>query len=134
CYEWSYNIVRYMTNGPVCDNHVNFHDNLFEYITESYDGMSHGNVKEGIGTVAVTTQYMYNNVFRHNAVGVHNWPDLVAGVTAYYFNNIQYDTGGATGNCWLFDGTTGTVYIFNNTPTQSCSIRLPATQGFAGTM
>jgi hypothetical protein len=129
-YEIAYNIFRYASNFVIANNVHSFHDNLLEYKIISYNvGPSHGNTyEENSESAAVGTNYVYNNVLRHNQNGsdsgdVNFWPAIPPGLTEWIFNNVFYDDNncltGSGGNFFLLQtatsGTNGTARIANNT-------------------
>jgi hypothetical protein len=111
CYDAHYNVIRYNSNGFVCNNMHTFHDNLIEYISESSDGQTHSNGFE-FNSEWAGTNTVYNNVVRHMTTAVTGWvnPSQVD----YDFNNIIYDT---LQQNWDIDTTGGgtAMYFYNNT-------------------
>ncbi len=117
-YNFHHNVVRYVSvglNSP--NNHAYAHDNLFEHMIQSWDTpFNHGAAMEGYGALANTPQYVYNNVFRHNDLGILLNPNISG--LYYFFNNILYDIGNGA-NCLALaaptSGLTNSTYILNNT-------------------
>jgi hypothetical protein len=111
CYDVHNSIIRYNSNGLVCNNMHTFHDNLIEYISESSDGQTHSNGFE-FNSEWRGTNTVYNNVVRHSTAAVTGWvnPSQVD----YQFNNLVYDT---LGQDWDVDATGGgtAMYLYNNT-------------------
>src|SRR5487761_3553 len=127
-----HSICRYMANCFNPGAPTSVHDNLFEYMYESYDTYDHGGVLEATGAIANTTQMVYDNIFRHTDIGITYNPNLYGSL--YFFNNVFFDIGNAR-NCVALanDGTglNNPVFITNNTfdPTNSydntvCGVRL----------
>jgi len=114
CYDAHQNVIRYNSNGFVCNNMHTFHDNLIEYISESSDGQTHSNGFE-FNAESAATNTVYNNVVRHNTAAVVGW--LNPSQTDYFFNNIYYDNGGSGAQIVDVDPTGGgtSLYIWNNT-------------------
>jgi len=118
CYDFHENVVRYVANGPVCNNMHTFHDNLIENVSESFasPGM-HSNSFE-FNAEWSGNNFVYNNVVRHNfnansSGEVNIW--VTPSHTDYYFNNVVYDIGGGvSGNYWDIESG-GTAYFYNNT-------------------
>jgi hypothetical protein len=111
CYDFHSNVLRYVSNGVVCNNYHTLHDNLFEHIANTYDGVSHTNVFE-VNSPWPSNNFIYNNTFRHNFAGVQLWTFVNS--TDYYFNNVIYDWTGPASNCWDVSGAS-TIYFMNNT-------------------
>lgn len=145
-YNFDHNVLRYVSNGIIANNMVSVHDNVFEYMWNSYDGETHPNVDEAAGAVPGATQYFYNNIIRHTYQNVGFWPEI--STIAYEFNNVFFDNtdglGGADINCFMqspvTSSSTPTIYIYNNTfvgDTASCDFNFFAgngsTPGWAGT-
>jgi hypothetical protein len=139
CYNVSQSVFNNAV-GFVCTNFHSFHDNLLENMTQPGDGAAHGNVFESSGEYAGTNVF-YNNVLTNICLGncnvVNIWPQPGVGNTDYFFNNVEYNTGGISGN--YFDvgqnsnsGNQGTVDSFNNTweNTQNGPIMTCAYGGF----
>lgn len=131
CYELSGNTFRYLSNGAVCWNPTQIHDNMFEYIVESTDSAgTHGNVIEAIGGPSTPT-WFYNNAVRHTTgggvgLGVNVWLNVATAL--YFFNNVFYDIGNSA-NCVMLsnqqgNNTRNNSFIWNNTIDASCSLSL----------
>jgi hypothetical protein len=122
-YEVEYSVFRY--NAQPFNSIYNFysyHDNLFEFLYQSYDSTaSHSGVIETGGAGFTAPDYLYNNVIRNTESGVTIWPEPMS--TLYVFNNVFYGIGNSA-NCFLLDnsGSTGTQtdYFFNNTLDAPC--------------
>jgi hypothetical protein len=111
CYDMHNNVIRYASQGTVCNNMHTFHDNLIEYISESSDGQTHSNGFE-FNSEWPGTNTIYNNLIRHITAAVGGWvnPSQVD----YHYNNVVYDT---VGQGWDVDPTGGgtAMYFYNNT-------------------
>jgi len=111
CYDLHSSVIRYASNGIVCNNMHTFHDNLIEHISESTDGQMHSNGflfnSEWNGTNTV-----FNNVVRHTTAAVTAWvnPSQID----YQYNNMVYDI---LQEAWQVDATGGgsALYFYNNT-------------------
>ena len=110
CYDVHDSIIRYASQGLVCNNMHTFHDNLIEYINESSDGQTHSNGFE-FNSEWPGNNTVYNNVVRHLSTAVSGWVNPNA--TDYVYNNVTYDT---LGQNWDVDTTGGgTLNFYNNT-------------------
>jgi hypothetical protein len=111
CYTFNNNIIRYVSNGPICNNMHQFYGNLIEYVSESSDGQTHSNGFE-FNSEWPGTNYVYNNVIRHITAAVTGWVN--PSQTDYHFNNVVWDT---IGQNWDVDPTGGgtNMYFYNNT-------------------
>jgi hypothetical protein len=125
CYDVEDSVFRYNSNAMVCNNLHILANNLFEYILQSGDGVSHGNAWES-NTESNSVNSVYNNIWRNLWLSrdceVTNWE--TPQITDYYFNNLIYNNGCAgPGNGNYYDlvgggqgGATGwTANVFNNT-------------------
>ncbi len=111
-YDMHNNIIRNNSQAVVGTGMHTFHDNLIEWIYESSDSCKHSNVAEFVNEYP-GTNYMYNNLFRHERTGVTVWP--CPNSVDYYFNNVMYDTlqepwNLDTANC----GGAGGMGVFDN--------------------
>lgn len=79
--------VRNMSNGFV-GVFTLVHDNLIEYINDSFDPQQHENALELLGNRTT----IYNNIVRHINAGVSVFTCPVNGETDLYYNNVVYDT------------------------------------------
>jgi len=140
-YDFHNNVCRRIANCLQTPGNVHLlHDNLFEYVYESYDPADHGAVAEvfpGAGNVG--NAYWYNNMVRHTDIGETFQTMTWHGAATYMFNNVFYDIGNG-GNCIYveqFDATSTNFYFYNNTVDgNSCRMRISGTQQqpFNGTM
>lgn len=106
-------IFRYMANGIV-GRLTLVHDNLVEYISNSFDPATHSNGIENTGSNGL---WMYNNLVRHITAAVAVFNSITPGGKDYYYNNVIFDTTviplqldtdlGGTQN--------STEYVYNNT-------------------
>ncbi len=111
CYDVHNSVIRYNSNGFVCNNMHTFHDNLIEYISESSDGQTHSNGFE-FNSEWAGTNTVYNNLVRHSTAAVTGWVNPAQ--VDYHFNNVVYDD---IGQSWDVDPTGGgtNMYFYNNT-------------------
>lgn len=125
------NVFRYLSNDAVVNNLVAYHDNLAEYLYNSYRGLAsptgpHSNVINDFATSATGSPiYFYNNIVRHNYSSELIYLTVASGSTGYAFNNVFFDnlqyssSATAPQNCLIFEtfSTTGTqtAYIYGNT-------------------
>lgn len=110
-------VFRNNSNQVISGLHI-LANNLYENITEPYDG-AHGNLMEvNYEQNAGVPNLIYNNVFRNSpqiAVGVATCP---SGNTDYVFNNVAYNIGTES---WNYPGipdatcsATGGSFFYNN--------------------
>jgi hypothetical protein len=100
-YNFHHNVLRYLSNGIVTNGFYAVHDNLFEYMWNSYDDQTHPNVVEsGTTGLAGLPFYFYNNVIRHTRQNVTFWVQIDQ--QAYMFNNVLFDNFGGNINCLEF--------------------------------
>lgn len=120
CYDVHDSVIRYNSNGAVCNNNHTWHDNLEEYIEQSGDGVTHSNAVE-FNTESTTSSInlFYNNIDRHLFTGGGCTGEVAVWITPqtseYIFNNLEYDKDC---NANFFDLTAGSgwnAYVFNNT-------------------
>ncbi len=140
-YDFDHNVCRYIANclnSP--SNTVLVHNNLFEYVYESFDPAAHGGVMENYGNNSDPwPNYFYNNIIRHTNMGVTYNPNINGGQSLFFFNNVFYDIANGS-NCISIGGSgssTGmNVFVANNTlvsDTSLCSFRFTgSTTGAAG--
>jgi hypothetical protein len=127
CYNVSNSVLRYASQGAVCNGAHIWHDNWIDHISQSGDGVSHGNGVEFPINEAPGNNYFYNNVISNNFIGssgVTTW--FVPNASDYYFNNVWYNNPGgqiafcqSTGQC---AGAGGTGYWYNNTIVDSATV------------
>jgi hypothetical protein len=125
-YNVDHNVFRYLSNFVVTGNCHSYHDNLFEYLYDSFASGSmqqHANVMNCLGGATGDNLYWYNNIMRHTFVT----EDLYFAVrtNGYFFNNVMYDNmnsllGLLPGGCIRWNSVsnsapTQTAYIYNNT-------------------
>jgi hypothetical protein len=126
-------IFRYVSNILVTDNCKTIHDNLFEYLYETYSGVSgqqHPNVMNCLGGVSGTNLYLYNNIVRNTFV--HEDFYLALRTNAYVFNNVFYNNMSCPSGCspagfmYANDApgasTPVSLYFYNNTVDSSSLI------------
>lgn len=114
------------TNGTSIFNC--WHDNLFEYMYDSFDTTTHSDVLFTYGNYAASgsSSCFYNNMIRHVSTGQTIALDPPDAGKLYIFNNILFDVGNA-GNCMQLQNTTAnnaTFYITNNTFDAPCTIAM----------
>jgi hypothetical protein len=134
-------VFRYLSNGIIATDRTTTHDNLFEYLYNSFDDYTHPNVVEDSGNMAGVANYFYNNSIRNTNQNVTFWPQFDQ--AEYFFNNVFFNTNGGA-NCILqspvSSGSHPVAYIYNNTLDVSnggCSIDFTpgnaATPSYVGT-
>lgn len=119
------NVMRYLVTGiDGCGD--NWHDNLFEYMTNQIGG-GHQDGLYHQTQCSSPNSLIYNNVIRHTLFpgsggAVKLWlngngPCPFSSCTNYAFNNVVYDNlpGNVIDAGGHFDVNYGTWYIFNNT-------------------
>ncbi len=120
------NYFGHMANAIITNNTHTLHDNLFEFLSQDADGVSHTNVAE-FNVEYAGSETVYNNLVRNNFVtgaGEFFQMSPATGQTDYYFNNVVYSM--STNANWLdFCGgvgvgsgcgsSGGTINIFANT-------------------
>ena len=102
------------------------HDNLFEYLYDSFASGSiqqHPNVMNCLGGGSGDNLYWYNNVMRHTYATEDVY--LAVRTNVYFFNNVMFDNmnsvvGPVPGGCIRFNAvgnsaSSQTAYIYNNT-------------------
>lgn len=127
--NWDHNVFRRIgntTNGTADIRSV--HDNLFEYMYESFDTTTHGDVFFTYGNDAPsgTNFTFYNNMLRYVDNGQTFAIDPPSSGALYFFNNIMFSVGNS-GNCMQLQNTSTsdtTVYITNNTYDAPCTIAM----------
>jgi hypothetical protein len=126
-YIAAYNVIRHVGGENIIDNCHSIHDNLFEYINNTDDGMAHSDMWFCNGE-AQSDNYFYNNLIRYIATEYnHNpggggylscifWFFGTPGYTDYIFNNVGHDVNCIT-NCNNFNNPATRTYakIYNNT-------------------
>ena len=143
-YDFEHNVVRYMSNvlnGP--SNVALVHDNLFEYIYESFDPAAHGGILEQNGNDLNQPMSIYNNIFRHTDIGITINLDTTLNSPLFFFNNVMYDIGNPSNCIALASASTATgqsATFVNNTidaNSTGCAFRLTkggAPDQFQGTI
>jgi len=127
--NWDHNVFRRIantTNGTADVRSV--HDNLFEYMYDSFDTTTHSDVFFTYGNYAPsgTNFTFYNNMLRHVSAGQTFAIDPPANGQLHFFNNTLFDVGNS-GNCMQLQNTTTgntSVYITNNTFDAPCTIAM----------
>ena len=121
CANVSNSVLRYASQGAVCNNAHSWHDNLIEHIAQSGDGVSHGNGVE-FNVEASGSNYFYNNVIRDNfasSSGVTTW--FCPNSTDYYFNNVYYNNPGGQIAFAAVCGSSAS-YFYSNTYADSSTL------------
>lgn len=112
-----YNVFQYVSSCMVIDGPVTVHDNVCGPINTTFDTTpAHQNGMEVNYDGQNAT--FYNNVFRHIAPGALTvWLAPDGDFTAYFFNNVIYDTQqtNVLDLAASLEGTTGTDVLWNNT-------------------
>lgn len=116
-YNLHHNVLRYLSNGIVTNGFFTVHDNVFEYMWNSYDDQTHPNVVEsGTDGLRGVPLYFYNNVIRHTRQNVTYW--VMFDQESYEFNNIFFDNFGDSIDCLehspAADSSTPVLYFYNN--------------------
>ena len=123
-YIAAYNVIRHVGGENIIDNCHSIHDNLFEYINNTDDGLAHSDMWFCNGEYN-SNNYFYNNLVRYIATEKGKGAELLscifwfspnAGFTDYVFNNVGHDVN-CGGNCNNFHSTASDSFmeIFNNT-------------------
>jgi hypothetical protein len=121
-------IFRYLSNFMVTMNTETVHDNLFEYLYNTFASglQQHPNVMNNLGGATGQAMSWYNNIMRHT----YATENIYFGVRTvlYFFNNVQYDNMNAISgpaacirlNSVSNSSSTQQAYIYNNTTDSSC--------------
>jgi hypothetical protein len=125
-YDVHNSIVRYVSNIMVTGNCHTMHDNVFEYLYDSFASGSlqqHPNVMNCIGGATGDNLYWYNNIMRHTHATENVY--FAVRTNIYFFNNVMYDNmssavGLIAGGCIRFNNVSNSTqptnaYIYNNT-------------------
>jgi hypothetical protein len=110
-----YNVFEYGSSAMVIDSPITVHDNIIQHVVSSFDTSAHENALEENFSGNTT---VYNNVFRHIGSGsLTIWLAPDSGYTAYFFNNVVYDTdvNNVIDLAASLKGETGTDILWNNT-------------------
>lgn len=125
---FDHNVVRWMANVlSTPPSQVGVHDNLFEYLYESYDASHHGDVDfmYGNNLAPGSSTSFYNNIVRHTNIGqTVNLTKASGTSSVFVFNNVFFDNANAV-NCMIFssnDATAGSYYVTNNTFDGPCNV------------
>ena len=111
----AYNVLEYGSSAMIIDGTSTVHDNIVQNVVTSFDSSAHENGMEINYSKNVT---VYNNIFRHIGSGsLTVWLAPDGGSTAYFFNNVIYDTdvNNVIDLAASLSGTTGTDILWNNT-------------------
>jgi hypothetical protein len=121
----AFNVFHQIRVGGVLVDSELVHDNTFEYMAPapiSSMGVQHDDAimyYHGGTSASGVTEYLYNNVVRHNWINEQFYIPVSGGSTAYVFNNVFYDNhNAAVGNCIQLNAQssgTQTLYLYNNT-------------------
>jgi hypothetical protein len=120
------NVFRRIANIGVCNDTLVFAGNNVQYSYEPADPALHGNVMEwlGYGPSGAGAMYIYNNLIANVTNG--ETIDINVASTAYVFNNVYFNNGNPA-NCFMDEsanGATVTVYHFNETLDNPCTLRI----------
>lgn len=110
-----YNVLEYGSSAMVIDGTSTVHDNIVQNVVTSFDSSAHENGLEINYSKNVT---VYNNIFRHIGSGsLTVWLAPDSGSTAYFFNNVVYDTDvtNVIDLAASLSGSTGSDVLWNNT-------------------
>jgi hypothetical protein len=122
----AFNVFHYIRVGAVLVDSEYVHDNTFEYMatspTSTMQNAQHDDALmyyHGSTSASGVTEYLYNNVVRHNWLSQQFYLPVSGGSTAYIFNNVFYDNhNGTPSNCIQLNAQssgTQTLMIYNNT-------------------
>jgi len=117
-YDYSHNVERYLagTVGNAQNNMAHVHDNLFEYMYESFDPAAHGGVLEQNGNDLNQPMEWYNNIVRSTSIGEVLGPDPTPSSPLYFFNNVLEGGGAGVIQFASISNFTGEqAYLTNNT-------------------
>jgi len=125
-YDLDRNVFRYLSNDIVTGNCHSIHDNLFEYLYDTFASGSyqqHPNVMNCLGGATGESVYWYNNVIRHTYVTEDVY--LAVRTSAYIFNNVFFDNmnsvfGSLPAGFFRLNAVSNSTlpvsaYIYNNT-------------------
>lgn len=90
-YDIHNSVFRYHSNCGIANGAHTAYNNLYEFCTEPYDG-AHGNALEWNNESSQASNFIYNNLVRHNRTAVTFWVCPGPGNNDYYFNNIIFDS------------------------------------------
>jgi hypothetical protein len=119
---FDHNVMRYLSNFIVSTDTTSVHDNLFEYLAQTFSGglQQHGNIINDLGCDTGQPTYWYNNITRHTYSTQLVY--LPVCTTAYIFGNVFYDDliGYGSGGCFRLNSVsnsaaTQTAYLYGNT-------------------
>ena len=123
--EVAFNVFQHIRVGGVLVDSEKVHDNIFEYMAPapiSSMGVQHDDAimyYHGGTSASGVTEYLYNNVVRHNWINEQFYIPVSGGSTAYIFGNVFYDNhNAAVGNCIQLNAQssgTQTLMLYNNT-------------------
>ncbi len=121
-----FSVFRYVSNEAVTTNTTSYHDNLTEYLYNTYNqvsGFPHCNVLNNETNIPSSNLSFYNNIIRH--IYCTEAVYLAVGSNAYIFNNVfwdmlwNYNSGSSPNNCLILgtvsNAVTVTAYLVNNT-------------------
>lgn len=107
-------------------NQVAVHDNLFEHLYETSDGVTHGDIDFMYGNSLPSSDptYFYNNTVRNSEMGqgIALTRSTGTGSAVYVFNNVFFGIVNACLTFYSTDTTAGAYYVTNNTFDYPCSI------------
>jgi|HubBroStandDraft_1064217.scaffolds.fasta_scaffold00277_17 hypothetical protein len=125
-YDVHESVFRYVSNIMVTGNCHTIHDNLFEYLYDTFASGSlqqHPNVMNCLGGASGDPLYWYNNLMR-NTFSTENVYFAVR-TNLYFFNNVMYNNmnstvGSVPGGCIRLNAAPNaasiqTASIYNNT-------------------
>jgi len=119
---FDHNVMRYLSNFIVSTDTSSVHDNLFEYLAQTFagGGQQQANIIESKGCDTGSPTYWYNNITRHTYSTQLIY--LPVCTTAYIFGNVFYDDliGYGAGGCFRLNSVSNSAatqiaYLYNNT-------------------
>ena len=125
-YDIHNSVIRYVSNIIVTSNCHTIHDNVFEFLYDTFASgtmQQHPNVMNCLGGATGDNLYWYNNLMRHTFSTQNIF--FAVRTNIYFFNNVMYDNmnssiGSLPGGCIRMNNVSNstvptTAYIYNNT-------------------
>ncbi len=126
-YDVEENVFRHLGGTQIFDNCHSVHDNLFEYINNGNDNMTHGDMFFCESDVQPTqNNFFYNNLVRYIATEYNQdalsavwWLTPSPGKADYFYNNVGHDVN-CDGDCNNMgqsgqSNSSSQILIYNNT-------------------
>jgi hypothetical protein len=115
-----YSVFRYAEDFAVVTNLQSAHDNLFEFLYDTYQSNGqHSNVINNNFNPGYSAQYFYNNIVRHTFSTQTLYFTFSGSSSLYFFNNVFYDnmrynsSSTAPTNCIQLEVQSGGTQHFN---------------------